>query len=185
MAGMPAAAVAPALPRSALRRARQALITVGCIGVLGLSVAATAADPCDNDTLAPRALELINRLRAAGAVCGGAAAAPAPPLEWSAAIAEVARGHAQDMALQRRLAHASSDGRHGGERLRSGGLEWQRWAENLALGHRSLEHVVKHWSESAVHCENLMQPQMRQVGLACVPDVQGRLYWALSVVALR
>ena len=168
-----------------MRTARQALIAVACTGLLGHGIAAPPAAPCDDAALAQRSLELINRLRAAGAVCGGVAAAPAPALAWSAEVAEVARAHAQAMAQQRRLAHAGSDGRHGGERLRDAGLDWQRWAENLALGHRSIEHVVKHWSESAVHCENLMLPQMRQLGLACVPDVQGRIYWAMSVVALR
>ncbi len=154
-------------------------------GLLAAGLQAAPDDFCRAAELPARAIELTNRLRAQGATCGGVTFAPAPPLQWSPAATTVALRHAQDMALQRRLKHAGSDGSHGGERLRHGGVDWQRWAENLAAGQRSLDQVLAQWLQSAAHCENLMDAELQHMGLACAADKGGRLYWAMSFATLR
>ncbi len=116
-----------------MKTPRRLASVCGAALLLGLALHTVAAGPCDGDDLPQRSLALVNRLRADGAVCGGKAAAPAPPLAWSEAAAAAARGHALDMALKGRMAHAGSDRQQGGERLRRAGLEWQRWAENLGV----------------------------------------------------
>ncbi|WP_088278570.1 CAP domain-containing protein [Ideonella sp. A 288] len=167
-----------------IRRDRRfAAVAAAVLGAaLALPLAAAPADPCGGEALPTLALERVNRLRAEGASCGGVSAPPAPALGWSDAATAAARAHAQDMARQGRMAHAGSDGQDGGERLRQAGVAWRRWAENLAAGARSIDEVMRLWAASPVHCENLMEPQLAQVGMACVLSRNGRPFWAMTLM---
>jgi uncharacterized protein YkwD len=53
---------------------------------------------CSSANFQAEMLSQINRIRAAGAVCGGATYPPAAPLRWSAKLQQAAALHSHDMA---------------------------------------------------------------------------------------
>lgn len=67
---------------------------------------------------------------------GGAAA----PLRWNQAAAEVAERHAEEMAREHTLSHASADGPDPGTRLTRAGVAWEKAGENVGMA-ASLEQV--------------------------------------------
>src|SRR3984957_8407552 len=61
--------------------------------------------PALSPSLATRALQLVNDVRARGTHCGDELFGPAPPVALSGTLANVARGHARDMAEKNTLEH--------------------------------------------------------------------------------
>ena len=155
--------------------------TVRSTGPSAPSVAPSPASPCADAHLMERTLQRLNALRASGLACGGAPHPAAAPLAWSDTLARAAAGHARDMAQRRQLAHAGSDGSTGGDRLQRAGYDWQQWAENLGLGARSVDELMRLWAASPLHCDNLMLPGLQDVGLACVEGSDRRPYWSMTL----
>lgn len=153
-----------------------ALLTV-CGPVVGLA----APDACHDSTLTARALQRLNELRAEGLRCGSTAHGPAAALVWSDRLAMAAAVHAQDMAEHNRMAHAGSDGSRGGDRMLRVGYDWQVWAENLGVGTRSVDELMRLWAASPGHCTNLMIPDLQQMGMACAVGRDNRAYWSLTM----
>jgi hypothetical protein len=129
---------------------------------------------CPGDDLWPpdwraaewRVLDLVNQRRAEGARCGDVVLPPAPPLEMDATVRLAARLHSEDMAEQRYFAHDSLDGRTLDDRLREvsfGGAA--PWGENILQGTASPEEAMAGWMSSPGHCENIMNPAYRVVGI--------------------
>lgn len=161
------------------RRARIAWLPA----LLGAAwVAAQPAPDCAGSIDAARVLAAVNALRERGADCGEAGRfLPASPLRWNATLAAAADRHAQDLLQRGVLDHRDANGRDLAERIRDSGYAPQRWAENLAAGHDSLDEVMRDWRLSARHCSNLMQPAVTEIGLACRgPQGPGRT-WVLTL----
>ncbi|MGS0758285.1 CAP domain-containing protein, partial [Roseateles sp. GG27B] len=57
-----------------------------------------------------------------------------------------------------------------------------RAGENLAAGQEELDEALQVWLNSASHCDNLMQAEFRDVGLACAvgPGAYQR-YWVMHL----
>jgi len=125
--------------------------------------AAASARPAQ---LSSRALELVNEVRARGARCGGHAFAPAPPLVLSGALANVAFGHASDMAARNYFEHADLAGHSPADRVRAVGYREKLVGENIAYGPKSVEEVVQGWLDSPGHCQNIMDPRFAEMGIA-------------------
>jgi uncharacterized protein YkwD len=166
--------------------------TAAAWAALGLvTLAAIAADggpaaaACSDARLAEQAVVRLNALRATGLSCGGTPMPPASPLSWSDTLARAAAAHAQDMAQRGQMAHAGSDGSQGGERLLRAGYDWQEWAENLGVGTRSVDLLMRLWAASPKHCENLMQPGLQQMGMACAEGRDHRPYWSMTLATPR
>jgi uncharacterized protein YkwD len=83
-----------------------------------------------------------------------------------------AYGHAVDMARRDYFAHESPDGDGAGDRVSEAGYRWRRYGENIARGQDSAYEVVDGWMHSPEHRENIMDCQLRQmgIGLAFAPD---------------
>ena len=64
--------------------------------------------------------------------------------------------------------HNGSDGSDFTDRIRATGYDWRVAAENLAMGHTSVADVLKSWETSDGHCQNLMHPELREMGMAKV-----------------
>lgn len=134
-------------------------------------------------------LNLLNAMRALGAVChhaGGAAVAA--PLRWNASLAAVAEAQSQDMAVLNRMGHRDSRNRNLTERLSAMGYRFSAAAENVAVGYPSLSEVVDAWLESEPHCENLMNAKVLELGLACSDSAAAgapgeNRYWTLVLGA--
>ena len=128
-------------------------------------------------------LARINRYRAAGASCGSAGTfAAVPPLAWNAALAQAAAGHSQDMATYNYFSHTSRDGRSMVDRINAAGYLWSSIGENIAAGYPTTDAVIDGWMASDGHCANLMNPNFRDTGLACVanPDSTYKTYWTMD-----
>jgi uncharacterized protein YkwD len=129
--------------------------------------------------LASQALQLVNEVRARGATCGARRFAPAPPLVSSGPLANVAFGHADDMAEHDYFEHSDLNGHSPADRVRAVGYREKVVGENIAYGPKSVEEVVQGWLDSPGHCENIMDPRFAEMGIAYATGRSGRhgLYW--------
>ncbi|MEZ4447603.1 MAG: CAP domain-containing protein [Polyangiaceae bacterium] len=127
-------------------------------------------------------LRLTNERRAVGAVCGGTPFAAAPPLAPQPQLWAAARAHASDMAQRDYFSHRSPEGGGPAERARAAGYASGFVGENIAAGQASPSEVVQAWIDSAGHCENLMSPRYRALGVGHVYDEADRYrhYWVQS-----
>jgi len=139
------------------------------------------------NALAARALQLINEVRASGTRCGERPSAPVPPVALSAMLANVAFGHAEDMAEHDYFEHEDSRGRSPAQQVRASGYLEKLVGENIAYGPKSIDEAVKGWLGSPDHCENIMDPRFAEMGIAYAPGQQDRrgLYWVQLLAAPR
>lgn len=123
-------------------------------------------------------LRRVNEHRAAGAHCGSRGPfAPTTALRWNAALTDAAYGHSRDMADNDYFSHDSLDGRTFDQRITAAGYSWRSVGENIAAGVTSAQSVVNGWMDSPGHCANLMNPQFRDMGLACARNPHSRYGW--------
>ena len=92
------------------------------------------------------------------------------------------------MARLGRMSHRDRQNRGLGERLRAVSYAFSTAVENVAVGYPSVADVVDAWLESDGHCENVMNAEVREFGLACIDAGSGGVaeesrYWALVLAA--
>jgi uncharacterized protein YkwD len=154
-----------------------------------LVLASARAAPARVDTaaLATRALELVNDVRARGTSCGGRSFGPAPPLKLSGTLAGVAFGHAIDMARHDYFEHEDLNGHTPADRVRAAGYQEKLVGENIAYGPTSADEAVRGWLDSPGHCENIMNPEFAEMGIANAAGQASKrgLYWVQLLVAPR
>jgi uncharacterized protein YkwD len=144
---------------AALALACGALVSAQPAGPSGL-------EACDHGLQAQAVVERLNTLRRLGdAPCSQAAA---QPLAWEPRLAGSAHEQALDLAQHDRVSHIDARQRGFGTRLREAGYAARGAGENLAAGQNNLEDALASWLASPAHCANLMRPEFRDVGLACV-----------------
>jgi uncharacterized protein YkwD len=129
--------------------------------------------------LAPRALQLVNEVRARGTRCGDRSFAPVGPVSLSPTLTGVASQHALDMAEHNYFEHVDLAGQSPADRVRSVGYREKLVGENIAYGPETVDEVVQGWLDSPGHCENIMDPRFVQMGIAAAPGRSSRrgLYW--------
>jgi uncharacterized protein YkwD len=135
--------------------------------------------------LATRALELVNEARARGARCGVRSFGPAPPVRLSGTLANVAFGHAADMAEHNYFEHEDLAGRSPADRVKAVGYQEKLVGENIAYGPKTADEVVQGWLDSPGHCENIMDPRFAEMGIAYAAGHASRrgLFWVQLLVA--
>ena len=145
------------------------------------------APVADASTVARQALALVNQARAKARRCGSRSHAPAPAVVLDATLTSVAAAHARDMARTGRMGHEGSDGSTAAERVTRAGYPWRTVAENVAAGDRTAEAVVQTWLASPGHCSNLMNPDVREMGIASAFEAASPkgTYWAQVFAARR
>jgi len=153
--------------------------------ILGSRSTAAQPAPSSAPSLAARALELVNDIRARGTRCGDRSFAPAPPVKLSGTLNDVALGHAADMARHDYFEHKDLSGRSPADRVRAAGYREQLVGENIAYGPESADEVVKGWLDSPGHCENIRDPRFGEMGIADSPGQASRrgLYWVQLLAA--
>jgi len=110
-------------------------------------------------------LSEVNAVRAQARDCGSVHFAAAGPLTWNAQLATAARLHSQDMADRSYFAHDTPDGVTPQTRMeRAGYTGWTATGENIAAGY-TVSKVMAGWLASPGHCENIMRPQFRELGV--------------------
>jgi uncharacterized protein YkwD len=134
---------------------------------------------------ATRALQLVNEVRARGARCGERSFGPAPPVRLSGTLADVAFGHADDMARHNYFEHEDLAGHSPADRVRAVGYQEKLVGENIAYGPKSADEVVQGWLDSPGHCENIMDPRFAEMGIAFAAGQSSRrgLFWVQLLVA--
>ena len=120
------------------------------------------------EVLASQALQLVNDVRALRSDEAG-----------FATLANVAFGHAVDMAEHDYFEHRDLNGQSPADRVRAVGYREKLVGENIAYGPKSVQEVVQGWLDSPGHCENIMDPRFAEMGIANVAGRSGRhgLYW--------
>ena len=74
--------------------------------------------------------------------------------------------------------HNSNDGRSPGARMADAGYDISRgWAENIAVGYSNAEAVMKAWMLSTGHRKNILNCDLRALGVGVARAGNGRLYW--------
>lgn len=112
-------------------------------------------------------LTATNAARAKGQTCGKTYYPAAPAVTWNGYLAASARAYAQDMATRNyfHYDHTDLQGRKPSQRMEAAGYtDWRRVAENIAAG-VTVNTVVDEWIASETHCENLMDPNLKEVGI--------------------
>lgn len=153
--------------------------TLACSLLLCALLAGTAAMACLPD--ADATLVVLNTVRTRAQSC-----APATrPLQWDDRLASSAQRYAEELARRGTLSHQGEGAGSLLDRLKAVGYPLRRAGENLAAGQDDLADVLAQWLTSRAHCENLMQAEFRDVGLACVNGPGGpewyQTYWVLHL----
>lgn len=150
-------------------------------GDVWIILAAPVALPAAGDAarVDAQALELVNRLRRSPQHCGARLMPATDPLRLSDRLTEAAVQHARDMALHHYFEHQDRSGHTPADRVRATGYSDRRVGENIARGALSTEDAIAGWLDSPGHCENLMDPDFREMGIAYArePGAIGEVYW--------
>ncbi len=110
----------------------------------------------------------VNEIRTNGCRCGGERLKATHKLMWSETLTASARAHATEMDEYNFFGHRSLDGKDIGDRLDDFDYPWQYVGENLAEGQDNFEEALEDWLESDSHCRMIMNPDMKEMGMAKV-----------------
>ena len=173
------------------QRGADSWLVLGAVTAASASARAPAPAPAQTPatapapTLANRALQLVNEVRARGARCGDHSFGPAPPVKLSGTLAGVAFGHAADMAMHNYFEHEDLKGHSPADRVRAVGYQEKLVGENIAYGPKSADEAVQGWLDSPGHCENIMDPRFAEMGIAYAPGHASKrgLFWVQLLVA--
>jgi len=144
-----------------------------CLVACGVN---SAPGPLDVDI---QLFNLLNDLRNEGYTCGdGTIYAPnADPLEFDCRLWKASQGHSQDMADNNYFSHDSQDGTTFSERATAQGIAAS--GENIAAGSADAATTLQQWKESNGHCNNMMSPEFKLIGVALGENVDATYdyYW--------
>jgi len=132
---------------------------------------------CGVQDLQAQMLAEVNRVRAQGQQCGASWQPPVPALGWNAALGDTAVAHSTDMASHNFVSHTGSDGSSVADRAAAHGYRSGGVGENLGGGQRSPSHLMQDLLASPAHCANLMRPDYRAFGGACVKNNDTAYKW--------
>lgn len=80
-------------------------------------------------------------------------------------LAAAAQAHNDDMVARAYFAHESPEGGSVADRVRAAGYVYGVVAENIAAGQRTPQEVVAGWMDSPGHRANLLNRDVRQIGV--------------------
>jgi uncharacterized protein YkwD len=125
-------------------------------------------------------LDAVNAARAQPRDCDSSHHfAATGPLTWNAQLAGAALAHSKDMAAngyrestvsEPDAPHNGSDGSTPQQRISRAGYNWSYSGENVAAGFTvgGANDVVQAWLQSPGHCENIMNPKFREIGVSAI-----------------
>ncbi len=139
-------------------------------------------------------LNVINRARNNNQTCGSKGYFKATkPLNWSDKLYNAAYEHSYDMATSNTFSHKGSgqisdktgyvknSASSGRERIEAYGYSWRIYAENIGAGTNigTAEEIVRKLLKSDGHCANIMNPSLKEVGMAMVKNSNSKYihYW--------
>ena len=130
------------------------------------------------ETFEAQVLTEMNKRRAAGATCGGVVKAKIPTgLVLNTKLRCAARKHSLDMRSKGFFSHTGSNGSSPWQRITLAGYTYTNAAENIAAGQTTALAVVNGWMASAGHCNNIMNPVLKEVGIGYTSGGSYGHYW--------
>lgn len=124
-------------------------------------------------------IALVNKARSISRLCGTESFQSASPVIWNEKLQAIAEKHAKDMADNDFFSHTGSDGSKIGERAAAQDYNWIIVGENIFGGVENSQQAVAGWLESPGHCENIMNPDFEEMGIACIKNSETTYgtYW--------
>jgi len=150
-------------------------------GSPGTPVAANPAITCDatQEEIKSTFLKLLNEARATPRQCGNTTHDAVDPVTWNEQLNLAASQHSIDMTTNNFFSHTGSDNSSVSDRVGATGYNWQAVGENIAAGQRSAQAAMDGWLKSPGHCQNIMNPNFTEIGVACDQSDSARYgaYW--------
>lgn len=112
-------------------------------------------------------LNLVNQERAKNGL---------QPLKWANDLANVARAHSLDMATNNFFSHTNLKGQSPFDRMSAAGIKYSMAAENIAAGQTTPAEVMNSWMNSAGHRANILNPNLKELGVGYVKATNGSSY---------
>jgi uncharacterized protein YkwD len=102
-----------------------------------------------------------------------------PPLRANEALMRAAQTQAEQSASIGKMAHVLPGARYPRpeDRLDASGYPWRAFAENIAMGQRSMSDAVEAWMNSPGHRKNLLSATYTELGTGYATDADGRPYY--------
>jgi len=129
-----------------------------------------------SDVSRDEVLPILNDVRAQARTCGNQAMPAAGLLTWNNRLTAAADGHSLHMRNTETISHSGPNNNSAGDRATAQGYVWARTGENIAAGYATVNGVIDGWLESTVHCQLLMDPGFRDVGVSQVLGGSGNTY---------
>lgn len=105
------------------------------------------------------------------------------PLNWAEDLAAVARAHSRDMIDRSFFSHTNPDGLSPFDRLKNSGIRYTAAAENIAYGQKTAQAVMDGWMNSSGHRANILNKNVKEIGIGAVKNNNGTIYWTQVFVA--
>lgn len=96
------------------------------------------------------------------------------PLAADTKLMDAARAKSADMRKNNYFSHTSPTYGSPFDQMKAAGISYKKAAENIAMGQRTPEEVVKGWMESPGHRQNILTPEFTHIGIGY--DSNGH-YW--------
>ncbi|WP_231877221.1 CAP domain-containing protein [Bhargavaea cecembensis] len=96
------------------------------------------------------------------------------PLAADSKLMDAARAKSADMRKNNYFSHTSPTYGSPFDQMKAAGISYKKAAENIAMGQRTPEEVVKGWMESPGHRQNILTPEFTHIGIGY--DSNGH-YW--------
>lgn len=135
-----------------------------CLIMLGTACRKAVLAP-DNPSKT-KLLDLVNSYRTSGCTCGTVYYPPVNPLIWNDTLEVAAQKHSDDMNAKQYFSHTGSDGSNTGDRLSRLNYIYATYGENIAEGYANEADVMVGWIKSPGHCQNIMNGDFTQMGVA-------------------
>ncbi|BAQ11005.1 hypothetical protein OXB_2534 [Bacillus sp. OxB-1] len=101
------------------------------------------------------------------------------PLQFDSKLMNSARQKSSDMATNNYFSHTSPTYGSPFDQMKANGVTYRSAAENIAMGQRTAEEVVKAWMESPGHRQNILTPNFTHIGIGY--DNKGN-YWTQQFI---
>ncbi|AOV07695.1 CAP domain-containing protein [Sporosarcina ureilytica] len=101
------------------------------------------------------------------------------PLQIDQKLMDSARAKSKDMSVNGYFSHTSPTYGSPFDQMKSFGVTYRSAAENIAMGQRSAQEVVKAWMESPGHRQNILTPNFTHIGIGY--DANGN-YWTQQFI---
>ncbi|MBE1554742.1 CAP domain-containing protein [Sporosarcina limicola] len=101
------------------------------------------------------------------------------PLQTDSKLMNSARQKSADMASKNYFSHTSPTYGSPFDQMKTNGITYRSAAENIAMGQRTAEEVVKGWMESPGHRQNILEASYTHIGIGY--DKAGN-YWTQQFI---